>query len=208
MPVLQNIRKQFIKTQPLAGIRIAACLHLTTETANLLITLRDGGASSAVCASNPRSIQDDVAATLVRDYHIPVFAIRGATSDVQEAHRNAVLDTQPHIALDDGGELLTAVHTRRRELLENLVGGTEETASGLVRTRQLARDGALGYPVLALSESATRQVTDNRFGTGQSIIDGILRATNVMLAGCQFVVAGFGRCGRASPSARAAWAPM
>ncbi|MCX6622762.1 MAG: adenosylhomocysteinase, partial [Acidobacteria bacterium] len=183
MPVLQNIRKQFIKLQPLAGVRIAACLHVTTETANLMITLRDGGASSVLCAASPQSTRDDVAATLVRDYHIPVFAIRGATSGISDSHVLSALDFQPHITMDDGAGLLNAVHSHRPELLETIIGGTEGTTTGLTRLRGMAKDGLLRYPVMAINDALTKHLFDNRYGTGQSTIDGILRATNVLLAG-------------------------
>ncbi len=196
MPVLQNIRKHFIKTQPLAGVRIAACLHVTPETANLMITMRDGGASPVLCAANPQSTQDEVAATLVRDYHIPVFAIRSAPREVFDSHVLSALDYQPHITVDDGAELLNAVHAKRQDLLGNIAGGTEETTSGIVRLKALARDGLLRYPVMAVNDAVTKRLFDNRFGTGQSVIDGILRSTNVLLASCQFVVAGYGWCGR------------
>lgn len=196
MPVLQSIRKQFIKTQPLAGIRIAACLPVTPETANLMITLRDGGAAASLCAPDARSTEDEVAATLVRDYHIPVFAIRDAPSEIAAAHVQSALDSQPHITMDAGMELLNTVHTRRPELLDNIAGGIEETATGAVRLRAMARQGTLRYPVMAINDSSTKRLYDNRLGTGQSVIDAILRSVNILLAGCHFVVAGFGWCGR------------
>lgn len=196
MPVLQNIRKHFIKMQPLAGIRIAACLHVTPETANLLMTLRDGGAASFLCAANPQSTQDDVAAALVRDYHVPVFAVRGASREIFEGHLLAALDCQPHIIIDNGAGLLAAAHAGRPDLLGNIAGGTEETAAGIARVRAMAQDGTLRYPVMEINDAVTRRLFDNRLGTGQSVIDAVLRATNVLLAGCHFVVAGFGWCGR------------
>lgn len=196
MPVLQSIRKQFIKTQPLDGIRIAACLHVTTETANLMATLRDGGASVALCASNPLSTQDDVAASLVRDYNIPVFAIKGEDNDVYYSHITSALDLQPQITMDDGADLVSVLHTKRQELLDNVIGGTEETTTGVIRLKAMANDGVLRYPIIAINDAMTKHLFDNRYGTGQSTIDGILRSTNVLLAGLNFVVAGYGWCGR------------
>jgi adenosylhomocysteinase len=196
MPVLQTIRKQFIKTQPLAGIRIAACLHVTTETANLMVTLRDGGASVSLCASNPLSTQDDVAATLVRDYNIPVFAIKGESNDVYYQHIASVLDHKPQITMDDGADLVTILHTKRKELLDVVIGGTEETTTGVIRLRAMANEGVLRYPIVAVNDAHTKHLFDNRYGTGQSTIDGIIRATNVLMAGLKVVVAGYGWCGR------------
>jgi adenosylhomocysteinase len=196
MPVLQTIRKQFIKTQPLAGIRIAACLHVTTETANLMITLRDGGASLVLCASNPLSTQDDVAATLVRDYSVPVFAIKGENNDVYYSHIAAALEHQPQVTMDDGADLVTMLHTKRQDLLPQVLGGTEETTTGVIRLRAMAKDGVLRYPIVAVNDALTKHLFDNRYGTGQSTLDGIIRATNVLLAGMTVVVAGYGWCGR------------
>ncbi|MEN6534919.1 MAG: adenosylhomocysteinase, partial [Bryobacteraceae bacterium] len=196
MPVLQTIRKQFIKTQPLAGIRIAACLHVTTETANLMITLRDGGAEITLCASNPLSTQDDVAATLVRDYNIPVYAIKGESNEVYYSHIDAALDRKPHITMDDGADLVTMLHTKRQDLLEGVIGGTEETTTGVIRLRAMAKEGVMRYPIVAVNDACTKHLFDNRYGTGQSTIDGIVRATNILLAGTTFVVAGYGWCGR------------
>jgi adenosylhomocysteinase len=196
MPVLHAIRKQFIKTQPLAGIRISACLHVTTETANLMMTLRDGGASPVLCASNPLSTQDDVAATLVRDYNIPVFAIKGESNEVYYSHLSAAADHQPHITMDDGCDLVTLLHTSRKDLLEGVLGGTEETTTGVIRLRAMAREGVLSYPVMAVNDALTKHLFDNRYGTGQSTVDGIIRATNVLMAGLNVVVAGYGWCGR------------
>jgi len=196
MPVLQNIRKQFIKAQPLEGIRISACLHVTSETANLMVTLRDGGARVALCASNPLTTQDDVAASLVRDYGIPVFATRGATKEGYYQHLAAAAAHAPMITMDDGADLVTLLHTKRQELAEQVLGGTEETTSGVMRLRAMARDGMLKYPIIAVNDAHTKHLFDNRHGTGQSTLDGIVRATNVLLAGAQLVVAGYGWCGR------------
>jgi adenosylhomocysteinase len=196
MPVLQSIRKQFIKTQPLAGIRISACLHVTTETANLMITLRDGGASVVLCASNPLSTQDDVASTLVRDYSIPVYAIKGENNEVYYSHLAAAADHKPQITMDDGADLVHLLHTKRTELLEGIVGGTEETTTGVIRLRAMAKEGVLRYPIIAVNDAMTKHLFDNRYGTGQSTLDGIIRATNILLAGMTFVVAGYGWCGR------------
>ncbi len=196
MPVLQLIRKQFIKEQPLKGLRIAACLHVTSETANLAITLRDGGADVVVCASNPLSTQDEVAACLVKDYGIPTFAIKGEDSATYYAHINAALDHRPHITIDDGADLVTTLHTKRAELLAEVLGGTEETTTGVIRLRAMAKDGTLRYPVVAINDAQTKHLFDNRYGTGQSTIDGILRATNLLLAGLKIVVGGYGWCGR------------
>ncbi len=196
MPVLQGIRKQFIKAQPLAGIRVAACLHVTAETANLMVTLRDGGASMVLCASNPLSTQDDVAASLVRDYGIPVFAIKGESSDVYYSHIASTLGYKPQITLDDGADLVTALHTKRQDLLEGVIGGTEETTTGVNRLQAMAKQGILRYPIIAVNDAQTKHLFDNRYGTGQSTLDGILRATNILMAGLTFVVAGYGWCGR------------
>ncbi|MGO9097149.1 MAG: adenosylhomocysteinase [Bryobacteraceae bacterium] len=196
MPVLQTIRKQFIKTQPLAGVRIAACLHVTTETANLAVTLRDGGANVVLCASNPLSTQDDVASTLVRDYGIPVYAIKGEDNDSYYAHIMAAIDHQPQITMDDGCDLVTVLHTKRQDALAGVLGGTEETTTGVIRLRAMSKDGVLRYPVIAINDALTKHLFDNRYGTGQSTIDGIVRATNILLAGINVVVAGYGWCGR------------
>jgi adenosylhomocysteinase len=196
MPVLATIRKQFIKTQPLKGMRVAACLHVTTETANLMIALRDGGASIALCASNPLSTQDETAAALVKEYGIPTFSIKGESNDVYYQHINAALDTAPHITMDDGADVVTLLHTKRKDLLKNVVGGTEETTTGVIRLRAMAKEGVLAYPIIAVNDALTKHLFDNRYGTGQSTIDGIIRATNTLLAGLNFVVAGYGWCGR------------
>ena len=196
MKVLQGIRKEFIKNQPLTGIRISACLHVTAETANLMICLRDGGADVALCASNPLSTQDDVAASLVRDYGIPVFAIKGEDNDSYYSHIMAALDHKPQITMDDGADLVSVLHTKRQGELENVIGGTEETTTGVIRLRAMAKEGVLRYPIIAVNDADTKHLFDNRYGTGQSTIDGIIRATNFLLAGSKFVVAGYGWCGR------------
>jgi adenosylhomocysteinase len=196
MKVLQIIRKEFIKNQPLQGIRVSACLHVTAETANLMIALRDGGADVALCASNPLSTQDDVAASLVRDYNIPVFAIKGEDNDSYYAHIMAALDHKPQITMDDGADLVSTLHTKRKAELANVLGGTEETTTGVIRLRAMAKEGVLRYPILAVNDADTKHLFDNRYGTGQSTIDGIIRATNFLLAGSKFVVAGYGWCGR------------
>jgi adenosylhomocysteinase len=196
MPVLQTIRKQFIKTQPLAGIKVAACLHVTTETANLMITLRDGGASIVLCASNPLSTQDDVAATLVRDYSIPVYAIKGENNDQYYQHLLAAAEHAPQITMDDGADLVTLLHTKRKDLAEQVIGGTEETTTGVIRLRAMAKEGVLKYPIVAVNDALTKHLFDNRYGTGQSTLDGVIRATNILLAGLNLVVAGYGWCGR------------
>jgi len=196
MPVLQTIRKQFIKEQPLKGVRISACLHVTSETANLAITLRDGGADVVVCASNPLSTQDEVAACLVKDYSIPTFAIKGEDDATYYAHINAALDHKPQITMDDGADLVMILLTKRTDLVADVIGGTEETTTGVVRLRAMAKDGTLRYPIIAVNDAMTKHFFDNRYGTGQSTIDGILRATNLLLAGLKFVVVGYGWCGR------------
>ncbi len=196
MPVLQTIRKQFIKTQPLAGLRVAACLHVTTETANLMITLKDGGASIVLCASNPLSTQDDVAATLVRDYSIPVYAIKGENNEVYYSHIMAAAEHKPHLTMDDGADLVHLLHTKRQDLIGDVLGGTEETTTGVIRLRAMAKEGVLRYPIVAVNDAYTKHLFDNRYGTGQSTIDGIIRGTNVLLAGLSVVVAGYGWCGR------------
>jgi adenosylhomocysteinase len=196
MPVLQTIRKQFIKTQPLAGMRVSACLHVTTETANLMITLKDGGASIVLCASNPLSTQDDVAATLVRDYGISVYAIKGESNEVYYSHLLAAAEHRPHLTMDDGADLVHLLHTKRQDLASDVIGGTEETTTGVIRLRAMAKEGVLKYPIVAVNDAYTKHLFDNRYGTGQSTLDGIIRATNVLLAGLNVVVAGYGWCGR------------
>jgi adenosylhomocysteinase len=196
MPVLQAIRKRFIKEQPLKGMRVSACLHVTSETANLAITLRDGGADVVLCASNPLSTQDEVAACLVKDYSIPTYAIKGEDNATYYAHMNAAIDHRPQITMDDGADLVTTLVTKRMDLVPGVIGGTEETTTGVIRLRAMALDGTLKYPVIAVNDALTKHLFDNRYGTGQSTIDGILRATNLLLAGLKFVVAGYGWCGR------------
>ncbi|MGO9209338.1 MAG: adenosylhomocysteinase [Terriglobales bacterium] len=196
MKVLQLIRKEFIKNQPLKGVRVAACLHVTSETANLAITLRDGGADCVVCASNPLSTQDEVAASLVRDYGIPVFAIKGEDNETYYQHILAALDHRPQITMDDGADLVTTLLTKRPGDAAGVIGGTEETTTGVIRLRAMAKQGVLQYPIIAVNDALTKHMFDNRYGTGQSTIDGVVRCTNVLLAGSKFVVAGYGWCGR------------
>jgi adenosylhomocysteinase len=196
MPVLRLIRERFAKERPLAGVRMSACLHVTAETANLMKTLQAGGADVVLTASNPLSTQDDVAASLVNHDEIPVFAIKGEDNVTYYKHINAALDHKPHMTMDDGADLVGTLHKDRRELLENMVGGTEETTTGVIRLRAMAADGALEFPVIAVNDAMTKHFFDNRYGTGQSTVDGIVRATNILLAGKTFVVAGYGWCGR------------
>ncbi len=196
MPVLQIIRKDFIKNQPLKDIRISACLHVTTETANLAITLRDGGADVVLCASNPLSTQDDVAASLVRDYGISVFAIKGEDNDSYYKHILAALDHKPHVTMDDGADLVSTALTKRQDIIDGIIAGTEETTTGVIRLRAMAKDGALKYPIIAVNDALTKHMFDNRYGTGQSTMDGVIRCTNSLIAGSKFVIAGFGWCGR------------
>jgi adenosylhomocysteinase len=196
MPVLRLIRERFAKERPLKGIRIAACLHVTTETANLMNTLHLGGAEVVLTASNPLSTQDDVASSLVTHYEIPVFAIKGENNVTYYKHINSALDFNPHVTMDDGADLVSTIHKERRDLLKEIIGGTEETTTGVIRLRAMAADKALEFPVIAVNDAMTKHLFDNRYGTGQSTIDGIVRATNVLLAGRNFVVAGYGWCGR------------
>src|ERR1700676_409050 len=196
MPVLQSIRKQFIKTQPLKDIRVAACLHVTTETANLMVTLRDRGANIVLCASHPLSSQYAAPSSLVRDYNIPVFAIKGENNDVYYSHIMSVIDHKPQITMDDGADLVTILHTKRKEYLKDVIGGTEETTTGVIRLRAMAKDNVLPYPIVAVNDALTKHLFDNRYGTGQSTLDGVIRATNILLAGMTVVVAGYGWCGR------------
>jgi len=196
MPVLQSIRKDFIKNQPLKGIRISACLHVTTETANLAITLRDGGADMVLCASNPLSTQDDVAASLVRDYSISVHAIKGEDNDTYYKHILSALDHKPHITMDDGADLVSTALTKRQDAVEAIIAGTEETTTGVIRLRAMAKEGALRYPIIAVNDALTKHLFDNRYGTGQSTMDGVIRCTNSLIAGSKFVIAGYGWCGR------------
>jgi adenosylhomocysteinase len=196
MPVLRDIRARFEKEQPLAGLEVAACLHVTTETANLMRALKAGGASVTLCASNPLSTQDDTAAALVQHYGIDVFARRGVDNAGYYQHLEAALDTRPNVTMDDGCDLVTLLHTRRTDQLGQVRVGTEETTTGVIRLRQMEREGALAYPIIAVNDTPTKHLFDNRYGTGQSSIDGILRATNLLLAGTTFVVAGYGYCGK------------
>ena len=196
MPVLQLIRKRFIKEQPLKGIRLSACLHVTSETANLAITLRDGGADVVLCASNPLSTQDEVAASLVKDYAIPTYAIKGEDNATYYAHLSAAVDHKPQITMDDGADLVTLLLTKHPDLVPGVIGGTEETTTGVIRLRAMAKDGTLKYPVIAVNDAETKHFFDNRYGTGQSTIDGIIRATNLLIAGLRLVVAGYGWCGK------------
>jgi adenosylhomocysteinase len=196
MPVLRAIRERFAREKPLQGLRISACLHVTTETANLMHTLQVGGADIVLCASNPLSTQDDVAASLVSNFEIPVYAIKGEDTNTYYDHIKAGLDHKPHITMDDGADLVGTIHKSRRELLEDIIAGTEETTTGVIRLRAMANDGALAFPVLAVNDSNTKHMFDNRYGTGQSTLDGIIRATNILLAGRTVVVAGYGWCSR------------
>lgn len=196
MPVLRGIRERFAVERPLANVRIAACLHVTSETANLVRTLREGGAEVALCASNPLSTQDDVAAALVVEHGVTVCAIRGEDDDTYYRHINTVVDIRPQIAMDDGADVIGVLHATRRELLDAVIAGTEETTTGVIRLRAMEADGVLGFPVIAVNEAQTKHLFDNRYGTGQSTVDGIIRATNVLLAGRTFIVAGYGWCGR------------
>src|SRR5215207_10425342 len=196
MPVLAAIRERFEQEQPLSGYRVAACLHVTTETANLMRTLKAGGADVVLCASNPLSTQDDVAAALVEEFGISTFAIKGEDNDTYYSHIEAAVDHKPHITMDDGADVIGVLHSARREQLGDVIAGTEETTTGVIRLKALERDGALGFPVIAVNDAQTKHLFDNRYGTGQSTIDGIIRATNVLLAGKRFVVAGYGWVGK------------
>ncbi|MGH2786504.1 MAG: adenosylhomocysteinase [Actinomycetota bacterium] len=196
MPVLARIRERFTKERPLEGIRIAACLHVTSETANLMRTLEAGGADVAVCASNPLSTQDDTAAGLVHEFGIPTYAIRGVDQGGYYGHIKAVLDRRPMITMDDGGDLVTMLHQQRQDQMSEIIGGTEETTTGVIRLRSMEERGVLGYPVVSVNNARTKHLFDNRYGTGQSAIDGIIRATNILLAGRTVVVCGYGMCGR------------
>jgi adenosylhomocysteinase len=196
MVVLNRIRERFEKERPLKGLRLGACLHVTTETASLMQTLKAGGAKVALCASNPLSTQDDAAAALVKYDNIPVFAVKGENSKVYYDHINAVIDTRPHYTMDDGADLVSTLHAERADLLSEVRGGTEETTTGVIRLRSMAADGVLNYPIIAVNDAQTKHFFDNRYGTGQSTIDGIIRATNRLLAGAIFVVCGYGWCGR------------
>ena len=196
MPVLNNISKRFAKEKPLKGIRIAACLHVTTETASLMQSLKAGGARVALCASNPLSTQDDVAASLVKHDKIPVFAIKGEDNKTYYKHIYSALDIKPHYTMDDGADLVSTIHSERPELIKEVRGGTEETTTGIIRLRSMAADGVLQYPIISVNDAQTKHFFDNRYGTGQSTMDGIIRATNRLIAGSNFVVCGYGWCGR------------
>src|SRR5213595_1881263 len=196
MPVLRAIHERFANEQPLAGYRVTACLHVTTETANLMRTLKEGGADVVLCASNPLSTQDDVAAALVDEFDISVFAIKGEDNDTYYSHIEAAVDHKPQLTMDDGADVIGVLHSARREQLGDIIAGTEETTTGVIRLKALERDGALGFPVIAVNDADTKHLFDNRYGTGQSTIDGIIRATNVLLAGKRFVISGYGWVGR------------
>ncbi|MCI4398852.1 MAG: adenosylhomocysteinase [Acidobacteria bacterium] len=196
MPVLRAIRDRFEKEKPLKGVRVAACLHVTTETANLMRTLKAGGAQVALCASNPLSTQDDAAASLVEDWGVETFAIKGEDHDTYYKHLNAAADIKPHITMDDGADLVSLIHSSRKEALKTVVAGTEETTTGVIRLRSMAKDGVLGYPIIAVNDAMTKHFFDNRYGTGQSTLDGVIRATNMLIAGSTVVVAGYGWCGK------------
>ncbi len=196
MPTLSSIRERFDQEQPLRGIRISACLHVTTETANLILTLQKGGAEVMLCASNPLSTQDDVASSLVRDHGIPVFAIKGEGNDTYYSHLDATLQHKPHFTMDDGADLVSLAHTKRTDLAGDIRAGTEETTTGVIRLRSMAEQNVLRYPIIAVNDADTKHMFDNRYGTGQSTLDGILRATNVLIAGLKVVVGGYGWCGR------------
>lgn len=196
MPVLQLIRQRFEQERPLQGVRISACLHVTTETANLMRTLKAGGADAVLCASNPLSTQDDVAASLVKHYEIPVFAIKGEDNDTYYRHIHAALEHQPMITMDDGADVVSTLHAERKDLLAHVIGGTEETTTGVIRLRSMAQNNVLGYPIIAVNDAQTKHFFDNRYGTGQSTMDGIIRATNTLVAGKNVVICGYGWCGR------------
>jgi adenosylhomocysteinase len=196
MPVLGHIKKKFAKDKPLKGVKLAACLHVTSETANLMETLKLGGATVTLTASNPLSTQDDVSAALVKHYKIPVFAIKGENNRTYYQHINRALDNNPHITMDDGADLVSIIHSKRRKLLGEIIGGTEETTTGVIRLKSMAKEKVLEYPIIAVNDANTKHLFDNRYGTGQSTVDGIIRATNILMAGLNFVVAGYGWCGR------------
>jgi len=196
MKVLSLVRKHFKKEKPLKGVTVACCLHVTTETANLAFTLKEGGADVVVCASNPLSTQDDVAASMVRDFKIPTFAIKGEDSAKYYRHIDAVLDAGPGVTMDDGADLVSTIHKSKKHLVKNILGGTEETTTGVIRLRSLEKSGLLLYPIIAVNDADTKHLFDNRYGTGQSTVDGIIRATNILLSGANFVVCGYGWCGR------------
>jgi adenosylhomocysteinase len=196
MPVIGLIRRRFAKDKPLQGLRLSACLHVTTETANLMLALKGGGAQISLCASNPLSTQDDVAAALVAEYGIPTFAKKGEDDETYYRHIHQALEHMPQMSMDDGADLVATIHRERRDLIPNVIGGTEETTTGVIRLQSMARDGALAYPIIAVNEADTKHLFDNRYGTGQSTIDGMTRATNILWAGKNVVVCGYGWCGR------------
>ncbi len=196
MPVLNQIRERFVKDTPLQGLKIAACLHVTTETANLMLALRDGGAEVSLCASNPLSTQDDVAAALIEEYGVPTYAINGEDDASYYQHIQQVLDHQPNITLDDGADVVATIHSERTELIDRIIGGTEETTTGVIRLKNLANQGKLRYPIISVNDAETKHFFDNRYGTGQSTLDGITRATNILWAGKKVVIAGYGWCGK------------
>jgi len=196
MPVLRQIRERFECEKPLRGVRIAACLHVTTETGNLMRTLVAGGAEPAVCASNPLSTQDDVAAALVKEFRVPTFAIKGEDNETYYRHITATLATKPQITMDDGADLVTEIFSHRQDLIPGIIGGTEETTTGVIRLKSMAANNVLKYPIIAVNDAMTKHMFDNRYGTGQSTVDGIVRATNALIAGSRFVVCGYGWCGR------------
>ncbi len=196
MPVLRQIRKRFLKEKPLEGLKIAACLHVTTETANLMLTLRDGGADVALCASNPLSTQDDVAAALAKEYGVATFAIKGEDNETYYRHINSAIDLKPNMTMDDGADVVAILHSTRTDGLANVIGGTEETTTGVIRLKSLAEEGRLKYPIIAVNDADTKHFFDNRYGTGQSTLDGITRATNVLWSGKKVVIVGYGWCGR------------
>jgi len=196
MPVLADIKENFKKEKPLKGLRISACLHVTSETANLMETIKEGGAQVALTASNPLSTQDDIAAALVKFYEIPVFSINGEDNETYYKHINQALDNKPRITMDDGADLVSTIHSQRKELLKDIIGGTEETTTGVIRLKSMAAHKVLNYPIIAVNDAKTKHLFDNRYGTGQSTIDGILRSTNILIAGTNFVVCGYGWCGR------------
>jgi adenosylhomocysteinase len=196
MPVLRLIREEFKKSKPLKGVNVAACLHITTETANLLWTLQEGGANVFACASNPLSTQDDVAAALVKYYGIPIYAIKGESNKVYYSHILSLLENKPNLTMDDGADTVSIIHKTHKHLIPGIIGGTEETTTGVIRLKAMEKDGVLAYPIIAVNDAMTKHFFDNRYGTGQSTLDGILRATNVLLAGLTVVVAGYGWCGK------------
>lgn len=196
MPVLADIKEKFKKEKPLKGVRISACLHVTSETGNLMKTLKEGGAQLALTASNPLSTQDDVAAALVKLYEISVFSIKGEDNETYYKHINQALDNKPQITMDDGADLVSTIHSQRNELLQDIIGGTEETTTGVIRLKSMAAQKVLSYPIIAVNDAKTKHLFDNRYGTGQSTIDGILRSTNLLIAGTNFVICGYGWCGR------------